>query len=94
MKSEKISEHLVINISKMILTLAGTKISGLSLVVTLDDHVAHDHTSMHHIPYVVLRPGKSIGTNNRKSRPEHTKCSLDMLPATLLTLKKVEILLI
>jgi hypothetical protein len=47
MKSEKISEHLVINISKMILTLAGTKISGLSLVVTLDDHVAHDHTSMH-----------------------------------------------
>jgi hypothetical protein len=29
---------------------------GSSLAVILDDHVMHDHTSLHHLPHLIMRP--------------------------------------
>jgi hypothetical protein len=96
MHSEKISKlcrHRMINLRKRILTLVATNMPGSSLAVILDDHVMHDHTRMHHLPHLIMRPGKSRIPNSRKLSLKHTKCPLDILPAALLTLNKMAILL-
>jgi hypothetical protein len=67
MSSEEIStlcRYLVINLRKRTLTLLGTNMSGLTLAVILDDHVMHDHTSLHHLPHLIMRPAKSRISNN------------------------------
>jgi hypothetical protein len=59
MPSEEISKlcrYLVINLHKRILTLVGTNMPGSSLAVILDDHVMHDHISLHHLPHLIMRP--------------------------------------
>jgi hypothetical protein len=91
-KIDKICRHLMINLCKRILTLLATNMPGSSLVVILDDHVMHDHTSLHHLPHLIVRPGKSRIPNNRKLSLKHTKCPLDIVLAALLTLRKVVIL--
>ena len=53
----KICRQLMINLRKRVLTLIGTNMSPhLILAVILDDHVVYDHTSLHHLPHLVVRP--------------------------------------
>jgi hypothetical protein len=53
----KICRELMINLRKRALTLIGTNMcSDMILAVILDDHVVHDHTSLHHLPHLVVRP--------------------------------------
>jgi hypothetical protein len=80
--------------AKRVLTLVGTNMPGSSLAVVLDDHVVHDHTSLHHdLPHIFLRPSKGRIPNNNKWKLKHTKRPLDILSVALLELSKVEILL-
>jgi hypothetical protein len=86
----EIHGHLVIDIRKKALTLIETNIAiCLSLAVTLDDYVVHDHTIIHHLPHLILTPGKSRVPNNSKSRLEHTNYMLGILLAPLPTVCKV-----
>jgi hypothetical protein len=92
-ESNKLCRHLMVNLHKRTLPLVETNMPGLSLAVILDDHVMHDHTSLNHLPYLIVRPRKSRIPNNSKLSLKHIKCSLDILPTALLTLSKVAILL-
>jgi hypothetical protein len=60
MHGEEISEicrQLVINLHKRALTLIGTNMCpGMIPAAILDDHVVHDHTRLHHVPHLVVRP--------------------------------------
>jgi hypothetical protein len=58
------------------------------LPLTLNDHIVHDHTCIHGFPYLIFRPGKCREPVNSESSLEHIKCTLDILPASLLTLRK------
>jgi hypothetical protein len=89
---KKLCSHLMINLHNMTLTHVWTNMPGSSLAVIIDDHVMHDHKSLHHLPHLILRPGKTRIPNNSKLILKHTKCPLDILPAALLILIKVAIL--
>jgi hypothetical protein len=45
--------------------------------------MVHDHTRMHHLPHLVLRPGKSKVPNNSKLRLKQTKRLLGIPLASL-----------
>jgi hypothetical protein len=63
------------------------------LPLILNDHILHDYTCIHSIPHLIFRPDKCRELDNSESSPEHTNCTLDILPASLLTLRKPRILL-
>jgi hypothetical protein len=79
---EKISKthgNLLMNIYKRTVTLIGTNIAiRSSLSVTLDDQVHHASNAS------PPRPSKSRVPNNSKSRLNHIKYPLDILPTNLL----------
>jgi hypothetical protein len=54
----KLCRHLVINLRKRFLPLVRTNMLGLSLAVILNDHVVHDHTSLHHLPWFFFELGR------------------------------------
>jgi hypothetical protein len=43
---------------------------------TLNNHVVHDHTTVHHLPYLRFRLNKSWVPDNDKTCLKHTKCPL------------------
>jgi hypothetical protein len=43
------------------------------ITLVLNDHVVHDHTSCHHIPYPLCAPSSSRVANNSPPRLKHTK---------------------
>jgi hypothetical protein len=70
---------MVIKIRKSTLTLIGTNMAiRSSLAVTLDDQVHHASNAS------PPRPSKSRVPNNSKSRLNHIKYPLDILPTNLL----------
>jgi hypothetical protein len=57
------------------------------------DHVVQNYTTVHHLPHLRFRPNKSWVPYNGKTRLEHTKFPLDILPSCLLTYGKPRLLL-
>ena len=81
----------MINIGKRTLTVVWypcLTIRHRVIPLTLNDHVVQDHTTLHHLPHVGLRLSHSWVPDNGKSRLQRTKCSLDILPASLPALRK------
>jgi hypothetical protein len=64
------------------------------IALILDDHVMHDHTSSHDLPHHLYAPCPRRVANNSPLRLEHTKCTLDILPACFLSLSKPSIFLL
>jgi hypothetical protein len=62
------------------------------LPLTLNNHIVHDRTCIYDLPYLIFRPGKCKESDNRESSLKHAKCTLDILPARLLTLSKPRLL--
>src|ERR1041385_695755 len=87
-----IYRYLVINNCKMSLVEIWFSVKHWLLFLALNDHVVQDDTTIHHLPYLRFRPGQSGVSDNSKSRLEHTKCPLYILPASLLALGKVGVL--
>jgi hypothetical protein len=58
------------------------------LPLTFNNHVMHDDTCIHGLPHLSLGPCKCRKPDNNESTMEHAKCTLDILPASLLTLYK------
>lgn len=54
----------------------------------LYDHVMHDHTRSHHVPNCLVLPSSSRIPKDALSRLKNTKCTLHILPSTLLSLGK------
>jgi hypothetical protein len=59
----------------------------------LDNYVVHDHTIVHALPHLRLRPSESRVPNNSKSLLKHSKCPLYIPPTRILTLSIVRLLL-
>jgi hypothetical protein len=58
------------------------------IALILDDHVVHDHISSHHLPHHLCALCPTRVLNNSSSRLEHTKCTLYILLACLLSFSK------
>jgi hypothetical protein len=56
------------------------------LLLTFNNHVMHDDTCIHGLPNLSLGSCKCRKPDNSESCLEHTKCTLDILLASLLTL--------
>src|SRR3954466_15769027 len=84
--------YLVINNWKRPLVEIWFRVIHWTLFLALNDHVVQDDTTIHHLPYLIFRPSLSGVPDNGKSRLEHPKCPLDILPAILLALGKVGVL--
>jgi hypothetical protein len=54
----------------------------------LNDHVVHDYTTGHHLMHGLKRPYFSWVTNNSSPSLEHTKCTVEIFPTSLLHLGK------
>jgi hypothetical protein len=61
------------------------------LPLPLNDHVVHDHTCIHDLPHLSFQPAKRGVPVNSKSSLKHTKCMLDILSTSLLTLSKLRL---
>jgi hypothetical protein len=64
------------------------------IALILDDHVVHNHASSHHLLHHLCASCPSKVLNNNPPRLEHTKCTLHILPACLLSLGKPSIFLL
>jgi hypothetical protein len=56
------------------------------ITLLLNNHVMHDHASIYELPYLQNTPLPSRMSNNGLTRLQNTKCSLHILPASLLFL--------
>jgi hypothetical protein len=54
------------------------------ITLLLNNHIVHDHTNSHDLPYLLLPPCASKVPKNSPTRLEHTKFSLHILPDRLL----------
>jgi hypothetical protein len=75
MHGKKISKHgwnVVIFLDKLALTIIWMIIMHWIIALTLDDHVVHDHTSIHDLSHV-SRPLESGVPEDRKILLDHTK---------------------
>jgi hypothetical protein len=81
-EGSKSRRQLVIYLRKRTMSVPWFNVMNRMVPLTLDDHVMQDHASSHHICHLIFRPSKSWVPNNNKSSLEHTKCSLDVLPAS------------
>jgi hypothetical protein len=88
-----IRRHQMIKNGKRTLMVIQMIIHCWSFVVTLDNHVAHDHVSIHHLPHVLLGPRKCRipVQGNTRSSLQHTKYTVDIIHATLLSRSKVRL---
>src|SRR3989337_2976847 len=84
--------YLVINSCKRTLPEIWFSVKHWLFLLALNDHVVQDDTASHDLPHLIFRPGLSRVPDNSKSRLKHTKCPLDILPASLLNLRKVGLL--
>jgi hypothetical protein len=86
----KVFRYLMLNLRKRTLKLVRTNMPHLSLAVILDDNVMHDHTSLHHLPHLIMRLRQSRIPNNSKLNLKHTKCPLNVLSVALLMLDTLQ----
>jgi hypothetical protein len=91
-KCSKCGEHVMTKSRKRTLPVIWFRVIHQMLPLTLNNHVMHDDTCIHGFPHLSLRPRKCREPNNNELSLEHTKCTLDILPASLLTLCKPRIL--
>jgi hypothetical protein len=91
-KGSKCGGHLVINSRKRTLAVIRFRVNYRMLPLTLNDHIVRGHTCIHDLPNLIFRLGKCREPNNIESSLKHTKCTLDILPASLLTLSKPRLL--
>ena len=54
------------------------------MALTLDDHAVQNHTTVYHLPHLLIRPYQSRVPNDSKALLQHSKCLLDVLPGSLL----------
>src|SRR4051812_25671643 len=85
-------QYLMINNYKRTLVDIWFRVVHWIFFLALNDHVVQDDTAIHHLPHLIFRPSLSGVPNNSKTRLEHPKCRLDILPASLLILGKVGVL--
>jgi hypothetical protein len=91
-ESRKLNGHLVIKLCKRTYVVVCMIIIWFS-PLTLNNYVVQDHTTVHHLLHLRFRPSKSWVPDNGKTRLDHTKCTLDILPSCHLTLEKLRLLL-
>ena len=82
----------MINLGKGTLPVVWFSVKHWLFLLALNDHVVEDDTAGHDLPHLIFRPGLSGVPDNSNSKLEHTKCPLDILPASLLQLGKVGLL--
>jgi hypothetical protein len=58
------------------------------IVLLLNYHVVHDHTSSYDLPPCLLAPSPSMAPNNSPTRLVHTKCPLHIIPSSFLLFNK------
>jgi hypothetical protein len=62
---------VVLNLRKRSLKIKWMVIIRWYIVLTLNDLVVHDHTSVRYLPHLRLQPGESRVPNNGKTLLEH-----------------------
>jgi hypothetical protein len=87
-KGSKCGGYLVTDSRKRTLSVIWFSVKYRMLPLTLNDHVVHGHICIHDLPHLTVQLGKSSVPDNGESSLKHTKCTLDILPASLLTLGK------
>jgi hypothetical protein len=73
-ESRKFSGHLIIKLCKRTYVVICMIIIWFS-PLTVNNHVVHDHTTVHHLPHLRFRPSKNWIPDNSKTRMKHTNAA-------------------
>jgi hypothetical protein len=87
-KKSKLGSHIMINMDERPFLIIWKIIMHWISMLTLEDHVMHDYTSIHDLPHLSSRLLERRVLDNSKEMLGHTKGSLNILPTTLLALGK------